>query len=94
MNDVIVQLGYTTRGGGVVPLAASRNRTLVRIVARHILGELSESKYNDELLDMLAKQERNHLSQMMSTLGIGTIQDRQSAQPEPAINETAHDATN
>jgi hypothetical protein len=70
MQDVIVQLGYATRGGGLVPLAASRNPALARVVARHILGELSQVKFDDHVLDMLASQERDHLARVMGALGI------------------------
>jgi hypothetical protein len=70
MNNVIVQIGYSTTGGGLVPLALSRDPSLARTVARHIIDELSQSNFEDEVLDDLAKKERKHIANILTTLGI------------------------
>jgi hypothetical protein len=71
--DVITRLEYRTRNGRIVPLATSRNPRLARMVAHHILGELdelSETHFDDELLNILAVQEREHVGEIFSAMGL------------------------
>jgi hypothetical protein len=68
MGNLVVQIGYTTSGGGIIHLAISRDQTLAARVGRHILDELSETSFDDDLLNKLAKKEYNHFSGIMSLL--------------------------
>ena len=70
MSNVIVQIGYSTTGGGVVPIASSRDRSLTKIVAQQILKELSSSDFDDILLNEIAHKERNHLMELLMTLEV------------------------
>ena len=66
--SVIVQIGYANKSGAFVPLATSRDSSLVQVVAKHIMGELSQVKFSDINLNILAAQERNHLASVMKSL--------------------------
>jgi hypothetical protein len=68
MSRVVVQIGYAAKNGGFVPLATSRDPSLTQVVARHIMGELSQVKFGDEQLNIMAAQERNHLAAVMKSL--------------------------
>jgi len=57
MYDVIMQLSHAPMGGSAVLLATSKNLALACAVAQHILGGLSNLKFEDKVLDQLAKQE-------------------------------------
>jgi hypothetical protein len=66
----VVQIAYPTAGGGIIPLGMSRDPELVRLVARHIIRELSQFKFEDRILNELVARERDHLASLMPILGI------------------------
>ena len=71
--NVITRLEYRTQSGELVPLATSSNLSLARVVAYHILGELEElsrANFDDEILNSLASEERDHIGGIFSALGL------------------------
>jgi hypothetical protein len=70
MSDVLVQLSYVTKGGDIVPLATSQSAALAQVVARHILDELACLKFEDEMIELLATQERHHVARLMRLFGV------------------------
>ena len=70
MSNLVVQIGYSTKGGGLVPVAASRDPSLTRFVANQILDELSSSEFEDDTLTKLAQAEHKHVESLFETLGV------------------------
>lgn len=71
---LIVQVSYQTAGGGIVPLATSRDRALAREVARRIIAELESLQVGDRVTRKLAQLESEHLSKVMGIVDCAPLQ--------------------
>ncbi|MGA2112709.1 MAG: hypothetical protein ABSG98_11280 [Anaerolineales bacterium] len=72
MSKVIVQIGISTKAGGVIPFASTRDPTLARIVAQHIIGELTTANFADAGLRLLAAEEAKTIHRVMGGLAEAT----------------------
>lgn len=70
MGRAVIQIAFQTDGGGLAPLALSRDPALVREVAQHILKELQAAQSGDPILDDLSRKEANHLGALLKTIGV------------------------
>ena len=70
MGRAVIQIAFQTDGGGLAPLAVSRDPALVREVAQHILRELQAAKCGDPVLDELTLKEAHHLGALFKAIGV------------------------
>lgn len=70
MSNIAVQVVLRTPEGGAIPLASCRNERLVKLVSLGILCLLGDARYQDPALTQLAQQERDHLVDVLYSLGV------------------------
>lgn len=75
MGNLGVQLVLFSRSGVVAPIAASRDRDLVERVGKHILQRWRNRKFDDEVLDLLAREETNRLAKILESEGLEFCND-------------------
>jgi len=64
-----VQLCTRSRGGVVVPIARDESPELVRLVIRHIFRKMARWQFSDEVLDRMARMERDAFIRLVAAEG-------------------------
>lgn len=87
--DVVVQIAYRSRGGGLVPLAQTKDGLVVRLVARRILSDLRSQCLSDDILDELVQQEADRMERALTTLRVIEDVDEHDDRADATLHRTA-----